>query len=199
MSIHPRRSPTCTRSRFIRPYIRTTRAPCGYKTKGCPPPLEQQPFDAISTFNMHATSTAAFVSILALVSSLAAAIPATNPTQQSQCTQTYTVPQAEPCDTLVANLGLSQADILSLNSGISCDSPIPAGKVLCITKPEQESLLAQNPVPACKTEATATDTSCDALASKFGLTPQKFVEYNSNVNSDCSNLVPGQTYCVALD
>ncbi|KAH9020700.1 hypothetical protein EDB84DRAFT_1622060 [Lactarius hengduanensis] len=41
---------------------------------------------------MHAISTAAFVSVLALVPSLAAAIPATNPTQQPQCTQTYTVP-----------------------------------------------------------------------------------------------------------
>ncbi|KAH9054755.1 hypothetical protein EDB87DRAFT_1580313 [Lactarius vividus] len=148
---------------------------------------------------MHTISIAAFVSVLALVSSLAAAIPATNPTQQPQCTQTYTVPQAEPSDTLVANLGLSQADILSLNSGISCDGPIAAGQVLCIKQPKQESLLAQNPALACKTKETATDTSCDALASKFGLTPQKFVEYNSNVNSDCSNLVPGQTYCVALD
>ncbi|KAH9016496.1 hypothetical protein EDB85DRAFT_2155890 [Lactarius pseudohatsudake] len=141
---------------------------------------------------MHAISTAAFVSVLALVPSLAAAIPATNPTQQPQCTQTYTVPQAEPCDTLVAKLGLSQADILSLNSGISCDGPIPAGKVLCIQQPKQVSLLAQTPAPACKTQAAATDTTCDALATEFGLTPQKFVEYNDNVNSDCTNLVPGQ-------
>ncbi|KAH9034071.1 hypothetical protein EDB85DRAFT_2274553 [Lactarius pseudohatsudake] len=171
---------------------------------------------------MHAISTVAFVSVLALVPSLAVAIPATNPTQQTQCTrmssssspfhswssdkavqctlaETYTVPQAEPCDTLVAKLGLSQADILSLNSGISCDGPIPAGKVLCIKQPKQESLLAQKPAPACKTQATATDTSCNGLATKFGLTPQKFVEYNDNVNSDCTNLVPGQAYCVALD
>ncbi|KAH9020701.1 hypothetical protein EDB84DRAFT_1581060 [Lactarius hengduanensis] len=110
-----------------------------------------------------------------------------------------TTKQAEPWDTLVAKLGLSQADILSLNSGISCDGPIPAGKVLCIQQPKQESLLAQTPAPACKTQAAATDTTCDALATKFGLTPQKFAEYNDNVNSDCTNLVPGQAYCVALD
>ncbi|KAH8989307.1 hypothetical protein EDB83DRAFT_2325597 [Lactarius deliciosus] len=85
-------------------------------------------------------------------------------------------------------LGLSQADILSFNSGISCDGPIPAGKVLCIKQPMQQSLLAQKPAPACKTQATATDTTCDALATKFGLTRQKFVEYNDNVNSDCTNL-----------
>ncbi|KAH8987243.1 hypothetical protein EDB92DRAFT_1948602 [Lactarius akahatsu] len=105
----------------------------------------------------------------------------------------YTVPQAEPCDTLVAKLGLSQADILSLNSGLSCDGTIPAGKVLCIKQPKSDL------APACKTKATATATTCDDLASKFGLTPKKFVEYNDNVNSDCTNLVPGQAYCVALD
>ncbi|KAH9044978.1 hypothetical protein EDB83DRAFT_2523624 [Lactarius deliciosus] len=110
-----------------------------------------------------------------------------------------TTRQAEPCDTLVGKLGLSQADILSLNPGMSCDGPIPAGKVLCIKQPMQQSLLAQKPAPACKTHATATDTTCDALANKFGLTRQKFVEYNDNVNSDCTNLVPGQAYCVALD
>ncbi|KAH8977043.1 hypothetical protein EDB92DRAFT_2108604 [Lactarius akahatsu] len=163
---------------------------------------------------MHAISTAAFVSVLALVSTLAQAmpqaIPKTAPTPSPQpspspspapsssdkavpCTNTYTVPQAEPCDTLVAKLGLSQADILSLNSGLSCDGTIPAGKVLCIKQPKSDL------APACKTKATATATTCDDLASKFGLTPKKFVEYNDNVNSDCTNLVPGQAYCVALD
>ncbi|KAI9439718.1 hypothetical protein H4582DRAFT_1542407 [Lactarius indigo] len=166
---------------------------------------------------MHAISTAAFVSVLALASTLAFALPqakpATGPAPQQSpaplkssssdkavpCTDTYTVPQDEPCDTLVAKLGLSQADILSLNSGLSCDGNIPAGKVLCIKKSKQVSLLAQKPAPACKTYVTATDKTCDGLLSKFSLTAMKFVEYNSNVNSDCTNLVPGQKYCVALD
>ncbi|KAH9006336.1 hypothetical protein EDB86DRAFT_713777 [Lactarius hatsudake] len=148
---------------------------------------------------MHAISTAAFVSVLALVSSLAAA---TGP--KPQCIKTYTVPKAEPCDTFVAGLGLSKADILSLNSGLNCDGTIPAGKVLCIKQSKQKParMLApepKKPAPACKTYATATDTTCDGLAPKFGLTPEKFVEYNSNVNDDCTNLVPGQAYCVALD
>ncbi|KAH9003728.1 hypothetical protein EDB86DRAFT_3072858 [Lactarius hatsudake] len=159
---------------------------------------------------MHAISTAAFVSVLALLSTLAQAMPQAIPkaapapqpspspapsssNKAVSCTDTYTVPQAEPCDTLVAKLGLSQADILSLNSGLSCDGTIPAGKVLCIKQPTSDL------APACKTKATATGTTCDDLASKFGLTPEKFAEYNDNVNSDCTNLVPGQSYCVALD
>ncbi|KAH9177196.1 hypothetical protein EDB89DRAFT_2064813 [Lactarius sanguifluus] len=148
---------------------------------------------------MHAISTAAFVSVLALLSSLATAIPATGP--EPLCIKSYTVPKAEPCDTIGAELGLSKADILSLNSGIGCDGPIPAGKVLCIKKLKTRMWAhrSKKPAPACKTYATATDTTCDALASKFGLAPGKFVEYNDNVNSDCTNLVPGQVYCVALD
>ncbi|KAH9038442.1 hypothetical protein EDB84DRAFT_1577404 [Lactarius hengduanensis] len=165
---------------------------------------------------MHAISTAAFVFVLALVSTLAQAMPQAiqkpAPTPQPSpspspspspapsssdkavpCTNTYTVPQAEPCDTLVAKLGLSQADILSLNSGLSCDGTIPAGKVLCIKQPKTDL------APACKTKAIATGKTCDDLASKFGLTPKKFAEYNDDVNSDCTNLVPGQSYCVALD
>ncbi|KAH9038450.1 hypothetical protein EDB84DRAFT_1560372 [Lactarius hengduanensis] len=120
------------------------------------------------------------------------------------CTETYTVPNAAPCDTLGAELGLSKADIMSLNSGIGCDGPVPAGKVLCIKKLKTGSTRMwahkrKKPAPACKTYATATDTTCDALASKFGLAPKKFAEYNDNVNGDCTNLVPGQVYCVALD
>ncbi|KAH9054753.1 hypothetical protein EDB87DRAFT_1418935 [Lactarius vividus] len=169
------------------------------------PSSDQQPFDAISTLPCTPSPLLPSFPVLALLSSMAAAIPAISP--KPLCIKTYTVPKALPCDTLGAELGLSQADILSLNSGLSCDGPIPAGKVLCIKKPKQESTrkwprLAgkpKKPVPACKTYATATDTTCDALASKFGLAPEKFIEYNDDVNSDCTNLVPGQAYCVALD
>ncbi|KAH9044984.1 hypothetical protein EDB83DRAFT_2523629 [Lactarius deliciosus] len=160
---------------------------------------------------MHTISTAAFVSVLALLSTLAQAMPQAVPKVASApqpspspspapsssdkavpCTNTYTVPQAEPCDTLVAKLGMSQADILSLNSGLSCDGTIPAGRILCI-KPKSDL------APACKTKATATGKTCDDLASKFGLTPKKFVEYNDNVNSDCTNLVPGHIAWLSID
>ncbi|KAI9435419.1 hypothetical protein H4582DRAFT_2100265 [Lactarius indigo] len=126
-------------------------------------------------------------------------LKSSSPDKAAPCTDTYTLPQAEPCDTLVSKLGLSQADILSLNSGLSCVGNIPAGKVLCIKKPKQESSSTQKPAAACKKQATATATTCNGLATEFGLTAKKFVEFNNNVNSDCTNLVPGQKYCVALD
>ncbi|KAH8977044.1 hypothetical protein EDB92DRAFT_887714 [Lactarius akahatsu] len=106
---------------------------------------------------MYAISTAAFISVLALASTLAQAmpqditvvvpaVPSPSPDfsppshEAAPCTDTYTVPQAEPCDALVAKLGLSQADILSLNSRLSCDGTIPAGKVLCIETKHEPSV-----------------------------------------------------------
>jgi len=52
--------------------------------------------------------------------------------QATKCTQTFTVPQSETCDALASGLGLSTTSLQSLNSGISCDGPVPANQVLCI-------------------------------------------------------------------
>ncbi|KAI9429566.1 hypothetical protein H4582DRAFT_214272 [Lactarius indigo] len=173
--------------------------------KGCSPLLEQQLFDAIST--LPCTPSPLLPLFLFLLwhppwPLLCHKVNRNGPAQQpspaslnpspfdkaAPCTDTFTVPQAEPCDTLVTKLGLSKADILSLNSGLSCDSNIPAGKVLCIKDPKQKSPRAlapkpQNPAPAqapaCKTHATATETTCNGLAPKFGLTPKQFVEFNT--------------------
>jgi len=137
-------------------------------------------------------STAAFVSVLALassVSSMAVVRQATGP--RTQCTQTYNVPQGETCDALASKLGLSQTSIESLNTGITCNgaSAISANQELCI----------KGQTPTCASYATATDTTCDGLASQGNITPKEFVQYNENVNDDCTNLVVGQPYCVAID
>ncbi|KAH8977570.1 hypothetical protein EDB92DRAFT_1957892 [Lactarius akahatsu] len=99
---------------------------------------------------MYAISTAAFISVLALASTLAQAmpqditvvvpaVPSPSPDfsppshKAAPCTDTYTVPQAEPCDALVAKLGLSQADILSLNSSYTKD--------VCVIKLDEKKFL----------------------------------------------------------
>ncbi|KAH8986262.1 hypothetical protein EDB86DRAFT_2955919, partial [Lactarius hatsudake] len=93
-------------------------------------------------FTMHALSTAAFISVLALASTLARAMPqgvssitsvGAEPTSSplAPCTVVYIVPKDETCDTIAAELGLSKADILSFNPSVSCDDTIPAGRVLC--------------------------------------------------------------------
>ncbi|KAI9436418.1 hypothetical protein BJY52DRAFT_1328991 [Lactarius psammicola] len=138
---------------------------------------------------MYAISTATFVSILALVSSLAGIAQAA---PQPQCAETSDVKSGDTCDTLGARLGLSKAEIQSMNSGLSCDGTIPVS-TLCI------KLSTTTKAPACTKPVTATGTTCDGLASQNGIDKATFVKFNPNVNDDCTNLVPGQEYCLSAD
>ena len=51
--------------------------------------------------------------------------------------------------------------------------------------------------PTCTKEVTATSTTCDGLLPQ-SLSKVTFVEFNDNVNDDCTNLVPGQSVRVFL-
>jgi hypothetical protein len=68
------------------------------------------------------------------------------------------------------------------------DGTLPAKQVLCIA----------GKTPTCTRYAPATDTKCDGLASQYSITPAEFVEYNENVNDDCTNLVAQQSVRVFL-
>ncbi|KAF8272635.1 hypothetical protein EI94DRAFT_1697326 [Lactarius quietus] len=126
---------------------------------------------------MLAISTAV---LFVLASSLAVFVQANGP--RPQCTVTYTVPQDETCDSLSAKISADQSTILAMNSGISCDGTLPANQVLCVKSWQ----------PTCTLNETATSTTCDGLASEWNITSSDFVDYNDNVNDDCTNLVVGQ-------
>jgi len=136
---------------------------------------------------MYSISTAAFVSVLALVSLLAVVVQAFGP--RPVCDRTYMVEKGgiETCNTVAAKEGLTEADLVSMNSGIHCDGTLPAKKLCTGTKR-----------PPCTRWVIAADTKCDVLASQEGLTPQQFVLYNDDVNANCTNLVEGLTYCVSV-
>ncbi len=124
-----------------------------------------------------------------------------------------TTRQGETCDTLGAKLGANQTAILSMNPGISCKCPRyypcfvlffssreltkrrtfspPISTTGDGTLPAKE-LCIKSWLPTCTLNATATDTTCDGLASKWNITQQAFVNYNDNVNNNCNDLVTGQ-------
>jgi hypothetical protein len=54
------------------------------------------------------------------------------------------------------------------------------------------------PPPTCVQWAPATDTTCDGLASAFGISPNQFFWYNDDVNADCTNLVVNHSVRVFL-
>lgn len=131
--------------------------------------------------------SAVFVSVLALASSLVVFVQANGP--RIQCTESYTVPEGETCDSLGASVGADQTAILTMNPGISCEGTLPSNEPLCIRGWQ----------PICTLNETATNTTCDGLASQWNITQPDFVNYNDNVNDNCTNLVVGQPYCVSID
>ncbi|KAF8263193.1 hypothetical protein EI94DRAFT_1807629 [Lactarius quietus] len=132
-----------------------------------------------------AFSTAAFLSVLALASPLSDVVRASGP--QPQCAETLDTTNATTCNFVASQFNLTTDQILSMNPGLNCNGTLPAG-----------SICLKMFTPPCTKNATATSTSCDELAAQNSLTTTQFVAYNDDVNADCTNLVVGQSYCVAV-
>jgi len=135
---------------------------------------------------MYAIFTAAFISVLALVSSLAVVVQAEGP--EPVCASLYQVKKAgiETCLSIAQKEKVTVLELMSMNFEINCDATLPAG-TLCIGMK----------TPLCKSWAITADTTCQALLSTNHLSLQQFLDLNDNVNSDCTNLVKGSSYCVA--
>jgi len=135
---------------------------------------------------MLAISTATLLSVLALASSLTCVVQANGP--QLQCTEMSDIVEGDNCDSKAAEYGLTKSELQSMNPTTDCNQPLPLIGRLCVKMQK----------PNCTRNATATDTTCNALAAQWELTPILFVGYNDNVNDDCTNLVIGQSYCVSV-
>lgn len=52
--------------------------------------------------------------------------------------------------------------------------------------------------PICTLNETATNTTCDGLASQWNISQADFINYNDNVNDNCTDLVVGQPVRIFL-
>jgi len=137
---------------------------------------------------MRAISTATLLSIFALASSLTGVVQANGP--RPQCTQTADITSGATCDSIATQAGLTTPDLQTMNPSTDCSSPLTVGGSLCVKMHK----------PGCAHHEIATDTTCNALASQYGITPKEFFDYNSSVkNEDCSGLTIGYHYCVATN
>jgi len=89
---------------------------------------------------------------------------------------------------MALEFSLSKAAIQFMNPTMDCGN-LPAGERLCL----------QMYKAGCARQAIATTTTCDALAAQYSLTRIEFVDYNSDVNDKCTNLIVGHHYCIAVD
>ncbi|KAH9973923.1 hypothetical protein BJV74DRAFT_731403, partial [Russula compacta] len=115
---------------------------------------------------------------LALCSSLTSLVLATGP--KTQCVGASWA--GATCNSIAQGVGMSQSQIASMNPGISCDGTLPTNSSICL----------KQYTPPCTLNATATDKTCDGLASKWNISVNDFAAYNDNVDQGCDNLVVGQ-------
>ncbi|KZV97967.1 hypothetical protein EXIGLDRAFT_832561 [Exidia glandulosa HHB12029] len=113
----------------------------------------------------------------------------TPPPPPPGCTRTHTAVAGDTCTTIAASAGISVATFESLNPSInSACTNLQIGTAYCI---------GTGGAPSCPSRYTvvAGDT-CDAIDRKFGIALSQFLSMNPSVNSACTNLQIGVSYCV---
>ncbi|KAF8986612.1 hypothetical protein BDQ17DRAFT_1436164 [Cyathus striatus] len=107
------------------------------------------------------------------------------------CTRTYTVQPHDFCDLISAKENVSTYQLATVNSGIinaDCTN-IFAGEVLCLGLQGQDCTQVSVVQP--------TGDSCTSIASAAGIDITTLLDNNPNVNTDCTNIFPGEVLCVA--
>ncbi|KAF8876142.1 hypothetical protein BD779DRAFT_1475747 [Infundibulicybe gibba] len=109
---------------------------------------------------------------------------------QGNCARTYTVKAGDTCASITATQGVSRAQLDSANPGkINNDcSNIVVGQTLCL------GLVGND----CQTVHVVTPgETCATIAAGAGISFDTLRANNANVNSDCSNIFPGEALCIA--
>ncbi|KAN0118397.1 hypothetical protein V8E52_005127 [Russula decolorans] len=132
-------------------------------------------------------STTNLLSVLALASTLTGLVLADGP--RSQCIVKLNATDGANCTSIAQQADVNLTTIQSLNPGVNCSGPLSSNDTLC----------TRQYTPKCTLNETATNQTCDGLASTYNLSTTDFVNYNDNVNGTCGNLTVGQTYCVSID
>ncbi|KAL1867742.1 hypothetical protein VTK73DRAFT_4027 [Phialemonium thermophilum] len=129
------------------------------------------------------------------------------------CQSWYQAVQGDSCDSILANFTyLAQSDFLSWNPSVSCPSGIAAGTYYCVADyppdalpPPETVTVAPSPTQtgiasSCKAWYLASDgDSCSLIPQYFGtFSESDFLSWNPALKADCSGLVVGDYYCVAV-
>ena len=124
--------------------------------------------------------------------------------QDPSCFRFYTVVAGDTCDGIAAKENVPSYQLASENSGIinaGCTNLFP-GEVsklqkrfqpLCLRSPLQVLCLASILDPGCHvTHVVAAGDTCLSIAAAADTTVDTLLENNPNVNSQCSNIYPGE-------
>ncbi|KAI0714387.1 hypothetical protein C8T65DRAFT_644159 [Cerioporus squamosus] len=132
-------------------------------------------------------------------------------TPSQGCTAYYTVMSGDSCPAIEAQFGITFAQIQTWNPEINNDcSNIIAGVQYCVAGPSSGTTTSTTataaptgpgtitPGQGCKEYYTVVSgDTCEVIDNKFGITLAKFIQWNPEIDSQCTNLQLGVQYCVS--
>ncbi|KAI0066417.1 hypothetical protein BV25DRAFT_1835480 [Artomyces pyxidatus] len=110
--------------------------------------------------------------------------------QTSNCARTYTVISGDTCDIISAKENVSTFQLATVNSAIvdpACDN-LAVGEVLCLGIVGQDCNI---------TDVVQSGDSCGLITDATGIPLSTLLTNNPNINTDCSNIYPGEVLCTS--
>ncbi|PAV18217.1 carbohydrate-binding module family 50 [Pyrrhoderma noxium] len=107
------------------------------------------------------------------------------PAAPGPCTRNYTIRNNETCDEISSNNNVSTFQLTYANPSLNCTVLIP-GKSIC---------LGTQGADCTTTTVVKSDQGCNDIASAANIQPDTLAKNNPNINSDCTNIYPGEVLC----
>ncbi|KAI9060399.1 carbohydrate-binding module family 50 protein [Trametes sanguinea] len=110
--------------------------------------------------------------------------------QEPNCARNYTVVLGDTCDGISAKTNTSTYQLATVNADkidAACDN-LAVGEPLCLGITGQDCTVV---------DVVQSGDSCAAIADDAGTTLDILLANNPNVNSDCTNIYPGEVLCTA--
>ncbi|KAI0049667.1 carbohydrate-binding module family 50 protein [Auriscalpium vulgare] len=109
---------------------------------------------------------------------------------QDNCARSYTVSSGDTCDAISAAQNVSTFQLATVNKAkidAACDN-LAIGEVLCLGITGQD----------CSTvHVVVSGDSCGVITDAAGIPLSTLLANNPNINSDCSNIYPGEVLCTS--
>ncbi|KAM5541623.1 hypothetical protein V8D89_004813 [Ganoderma adspersum] len=130
-----------------------------------------------------------------------------------RCTAYYTVQSGDSCDVIDTQFNITLTQFLTWNPEINSQcSNILAGVQYCVAGPSSGGGTTTTTTSAAAPTGSGTITpgqgckqyytvvsgdNCSVLESEFGITLAQFINWNPEINSQCTNLELGVQYCIS--
>ncbi|KAJ7616194.1 hypothetical protein DFH06DRAFT_1062606 [Mycena polygramma] len=126
-----------------------------------------------------------------------------SPFATAECADYYTAVANDNCETIAAAQGITSAQFLALNPGLTC-AGLLAGSAYCdfpltpIDTTGPPSNLASGSLANCTTYYTiASGDSCTSVDQKFKIALADLLRWNTALTASCTTIGLGEAYCVA--